>query len=280
VLDGVPGGGEVASTAGSRGIHDATAVLPAAIADPNDRGYEPVVLAATGSHGHGGATAEEQRETLAALGITEERLSREIRSSMAVERVGTDGDDRPVYVAADALAVDAVVLVNRVKAHTDLGGPIESGLCEMAAIGLGQTRGAKAAHSAALASSFREVLPDRLSVLLDTVPIAGGIALVENADERLADLRGLAAGAIPEREPAVLERAEGLVGTLPVDPFDLLVLEAIGEDVSGTGMNTSVVGRMPLRGEPDVESPDGARIHIRASCRPATATRPAWEIAD
>jgi len=257
----VPDGGEVALTAGSRGIHDAPAVLAAAVADLEDRGYEPVVLAAMGSHG--GATAEGQRETLTALGITEERLGCEIRSSIAVERIGTDGDDRPVYVGADALAVDAVVLVNRVKAHTDFQGRIESGLCKMAVVGLGKQRGAEAAHSAALATSFRAVLPERMSMLLETVPIAGGIALVENAQERLAELHGLAAGEILEREPAILERADELMPTLPVDELDLLVLEEIGKDVSGTGMDTNVVGRMPLRGEPDLETPDVARIHVR-----------------
>jgi hypothetical protein len=100
-LGGLPDGAEVGLTAGSRGIHPAPAVLAAAVADLDARGFEPFVLAAMGSHG--GATAEGQRETLAALGITEERLGCEIRSSMDTERVGTDGDDRPVYVAADAL---------------------------------------------------------------------------------------------------------------------------------------------------------------------------------
>jgi hypothetical protein len=261
-LGGLPDGAEVGLTAGSRGIHPAPAVLAAAVADLDARGFEPFVLAAMGSHG--GATAEGQRETLAALGITEARLGCEIRSSMDTERVGTDGDDRPVYVAADALAADAVVLVNRVKAHTDFEGAIESGLCKMAVIGLGKQRGAESAHSAALASSFREVLPERAALLFEETPIVGGLAVVENASEHLAELHGLGADEIVEREPAILERADELMPMLPVEDLDLLILDEIGKDVSGAGMDNNVVGRMRLRGEPDLETPDIARIHVRS----------------
>ncbi len=264
-IDGIgelPPGSEVGITAGSRGIEDMPAILEAVVSELRERDLEPVILAAMGSHG--GATAEGQRETLAALGITADRLGCEIRTSMAVDRVGEDSLERPVYAARDAREVDAVVLANRVKPHTDFSGPVESGLCKMAVIGLGKHRGAESLHNAGLAADFSAVIRERAGILIEELPIVGGIALVENARHRAAHVEGIDADRITDREPELLEMARETLATLPVSDLDLLVVDEIGKEVSGTGMDTNVLGRTYFHGEDEPDSPEITRVYARS----------------
>jgi len=266
-LAAVPQGGEIAITAGSRGIADMPGVTAAAVAELQERGFEPFVLPAMGSHG--GATAEGQRETLESLGFTEEYLGCEIRSSMDVEVVGEDRMGRPVYVASDALAADAVILANRVKPHTDFSGPVESGLCKMAVVGLGKHRGAESLHNAGLAAEFDEVIVDRTRMLLDAADVVGGIALVEDARERATLVEGIPADAILDREPELLERAYEELPMLPVDDLDLLIVDELGKDISGTGMDTNVLGRYRFYGEDEPETPEITRVYVRSLTEPS-----------
>ncbi|MFB6192517.1 MAG: DUF362 domain-containing protein [Haloarculaceae archaeon] len=261
-LDDLAPGARVGITAGSRGIHDMPEVLRTIVATLDERGFDPFVFPAMGSHG--GATAEGQRETLEALGITEASLGCEIVSSMDVEQVGTDDDGRPVFAARDALAADAVVLANRVKLHTDFRGAIESGLCKIAVIGIGKQRGADVTHKAALAGNFEEVLQERAAILFEETPVVGGVGVVENANERAAVIEGIDVEEILDREPELLDRSEELIGTLPIDHLDLLVLDEIGKDISGSGMDTNVVGRMLMHGEPEPDTPQYDRIYARS----------------
>jgi len=259
---GLDSAGEIAITAGSRGIHDKPAVLRAAVSELKDRGYSPFLFPAMGSHG--GGTANGQLETLASLGVTEESIGCEIRSSMDTEQVGEDGEGRPVYASTDALAADGIVIVNRVKAHTDFSGPIESGLCKMAVIGIGKQRGAEVAHNAAIAEGHENVFPERAEILFETTPTLGGIAIIENADDRAAVIEGVSVEEILDREPALLERSKELLPTLPTDDLDLLVVDAQGKDISGTGMDTNVLGRLLMHGQPEPDSPSFTRVHVRS----------------
>ncbi|MCU4973042.1 DUF362 domain-containing protein [Halobacteria archaeon AArc-m2/3/4] len=261
-LEDLEPGSSVAITAGSRGIHDMPNVLETTVSVLQDRGLEPFVVAAMGSHG--GATAAGQRETLAALGVTEASLGCEIRTSMTVDQVGSDTLERPVYAAQDATDADAILLANRVKPHTDFTGPVESGLCKMAVVGLGKHRGAESLHNAGLAGDFSEVIRERAAILFSALPIVGGVALIENARDRAAHIEGVAADRILEREPELLERARETLPTLPVDDLDLLVLDELGKDVSGTGMDTNVVGRMQFHGESEPDRPAITRIYARS----------------
>lgn len=261
-LDALEKGAEVAITAGSRGIHDMPAVLEAAIDELRERGFEPSILAAMGSHG--GATSEGQRETLEALGITENRLGCAIHTSMAVAEVGTDSLGRSVYVAEDVLAMDAVILANRIKPHTDFHGPVESGLCKIAVIGLGKHRGAESLHNAGLASDFSEVIRERAELIIERSPVIGGIGLIENAADRATHVEGVPAERILDREPELLEVAREELPTLPVSDLDLLVLDEIGKEVSGTGMDTNVIGRVLFHGESEPDSPNVTRIYARS----------------
>ena len=263
----LPPGAEVGVTVGSRGIHDMPATIAAAIDELDKRGYEPFVIPAMGSHG--GATAEGQVETLEALGYSESTLGCPIRSSMDAEVVGEDELGRPVYAAVDALNADAVLLANRVKLHTDFRGDVESGLSKIAVVGLGKHRGAESLHNAAIATDFADVIQDRMAVLLAETPIVGGIALIENAEDRAAHIEGVNAAAIPEREPELLEIAYEEFANLPVDELDVLIVDAAGKDKSGTGMDTNVLGRYAFHGEAEPETPSVTRVYVRSLTEPS-----------
>jgi hypothetical protein len=261
-LDDLEPGSTVGITAGSRGIEDLPAVLETIVSELQARGLEPFVFPAMGSHG--GATPEGQRETLATLGITPERLGCEIRSSLAVERVGRDSTGRPVYAAEDALAADAVLLVNRIKLHTDFEGDVESGLCKMAVVGLGKQRGADNMHNAALDRGFDEVIPEWASILVEETPVVGGVGIVENAEERAAEIHGVPAADILDVEPELLERSRELFPELPVDDLDLLVVDEMGKEISGTGLDTNVIGRVEFHGQVELDTPALTRVYVRS----------------
>lgn len=261
-LDELEPGGSVAITAGSRGIDVLPEVLDAVVSELQSRGLEPFVFPAMGSHG--GATPEGQRETLAELGITPDRLGCEIRSSLAVEAVGTDSTGRQVYAAEDALEADAVLLVNRVKLHTDFRGAVESGLCKMAVVGLGKQRGADNMHNAALERGFHEVIPEWAGILVEETPIVGGVGIIENASEQAAEIHGLPATDLPEAETTLLERSKEFFPELPVDDLDLLVVDEMGKEISGTGLDTNVIGRVRFHNQAEVDEPSITRIYVRS----------------
>jgi hypothetical protein len=263
-LDDLPADATVAVGVGSRGIDRIDEVASAIVDRLAERGLDPVVVPAMGSHG--GATPEGQREVLEALGITEETVGAPIDARMAAEELATVsvGDvDLPVYFAEAALAADAALVVNRVKAHTNFTGPIESGLAKMTVVGLGKQRGAKAFHSTAIAEGYVETLTAALDVIERETPMIGGIALVENFEEEIGHLEAVPAGSFLDREPELLERAYEEMPTLPVDDVDLLVVDEIGKEISGAGMDTNVIGRYRVLNAPDPETPDIDLIYVR-----------------
>ena len=263
-LDRLAPGATVAVGAGSRGIHAYDAVVAAVVAGLDDRGFDPVVVPAMGSHG--GATPAGQLDVLAELGVTAERVGAPIDARMAtnpVDTVAVGDGGLTVHVAEAALEADATVVVNRVKAHTNFTGPIESGLTKMAVVGLGKQRGAKAFHSTAVAEGYVEALTAALDPVAEAAGLAGGVALVENADERLCAVEGVPADDLLDREPALLERADAEMPTLPVDDVDLLVVDEIGKEISGAGMDTNVVGRYRVLNAPDPETPEVKLIYVR-----------------
>ena len=263
-LDGLSTGATVAVGVGSRGIDRIDEVSAAVVDRLADRGFDPVVVPAMGSHG--GATPEGQREVLEALGITEETVGAPIDARMAAAELATVsvGDaDLPVYFAEAALAADAVLVVNRVKAHTNFTGPVESGLAKMTVVGLGKQRGAKSFHSAAIAEGYVETLSAALEAIESTTPLLGGLALIENFDEALTHVEAVPAGSFLDREPALLRRAYDEMATLPVDDVDLLVVDEIGKEISGAGMDTNVIGRYRVLNAPDPETPAIDLIYVR-----------------
>ena len=257
-LSGVPGGGTVAVGLGSRGIHDIRPIAETVITALSAAGYEPVVIPAMGSHG--GSTAEGQRRTLAALGLTEDALGCRIDARMEAEVVGTTDRGHEVPVATAALEADGIVVVNRVKPHTNFSGRVESGLSKMLTVGLGKRAGARAFHEAALTHGYVDTIERALDVVRDNAPVIGGVAVVENFRDRTAHVEGVAAGDLPDAEADLLERAEEYLPTLPFDDLDALVVEEVGKDVSGSGMDTNVIGRYGVVNAADPTTPDIDRI--------------------
>jgi len=199
---------------------------------------------------------------------------------MDVETVGTDSTGQPVYAAMDALAADAVLLANRVKLHTDFQADVESGLAKMAVVGLGKQRGAENMHNAALDRGFTDVIPERAEILVDETPIVGGLALVENADERAAAVEGVPADDLLEAEPALLDRSEALFPSLPIEDLDLLVVDEMGKEVSGTGLDTNVVGRVRFHGQDEPETPSITRVYVRSLTPPSHGNALGMGLAD
>jgi hypothetical protein len=218
-----------------------------------DVGGDPFIVPAMGSHG--GATAEGQRDVLVGYGITRESVGMPIVSSMDVQQIGSV-DELPVYMSTTALEADHLLLVNRVKPHTDFRGQVESGLAKICAIGLGKQRGAQAIHSYGT-RGLAELMPRAARFMIDkTGKIAGGLAVLENAYDRTAGIHFVAPeGIASEAEAALQRQAKAMIGGLPFDQLDVLVVDEMGKDVSGTGMDTNVLGRMFVPGVPEDDRP-------------------------
>lgn len=260
-FEGVPDRGTIAVGLGSRGIHAIDRIAAAVVDRIRSRGYDPVVVPAMGSHG--GATADGQRETLAALGITEETLGCPIDARMDTAVVGESALGQPIHVAEAALAADAVCVVNRVKPHTSFRAPVESGLCKMSVIGLGKRDGAARTHEYAIEKGYYEAITAAFETLRRNVTHLGGVAIVENFYDRPAEIEEIPADELPHREANLLERAREYMPTLPFEELDVLVVDEVGKDISGTGMDTNVVARTPMLGASGPDKPDIGRIVVR-----------------
>jgi hypothetical protein len=260
--DSVRPGARIAITAGSRGIADLPAVLRAAAGAVREAGGDPFIAPCMGSHG--GATAEGQRAVLGSLGVTRESVGAEIVSSMEVVSVGESGFGGQVWASRDVSEADGVIVVNRVKPHTDFHGEIESGLVKMLVIGVGKHAGAISAHGHTIRHGFPAVLRDHGEVLLAELPVLSGIAIVEDQREHAALIEVLRPDDFFTREPQLLERAKALLPQLPFDQLDVLVVDQLGKDVSGSGMDTNVVGRVSFWGGGDPPAkPRITRIVVR-----------------
>ena len=246
-------GMRVAVTAGSRGIRDVVPITRAAVAWLRAAGAEPFVVPAMGSHG--GATAAGQVKLLAALGITEASVGCPIRATMEVTQVGSIADGTPVYMDKFAAEADGVLVINRVKAHTSFHGEIESGLAKMCAVGLGKRQGAETVHRTAVYGLKQQMVP-MARVVVERGKVLAGLAIIEDAREQTAELVALPPAEIGgPGEARLLERSKLLMARLPFHQIDVLVVDELGKNISGTGMDTNVIGRMPLPGEPPPASP-------------------------
>jgi hypothetical protein len=253
-------GMRVALTAGSRGIHDKPEVLRATGDWLRSLGAEPFVVPAMGSHG--GATAEGQLELLASLGVTEGSVGMPIEATMDTAELGRVPDGPAVHLDANAAAADAIIAINRVKAHTDFHGEVESGLAKIVAIGLGKRRGAEGIHRYG-PRNLAIWVPKVARAILDTGKVLGGLAIVENAYDRAAEIALLGPEEIAgPGETAVLERAKTLMAGIPFDDLDVAVIDEMGKNISGAGMDTNVIGRMMIRGSQEFDRPNIANIAV------------------
>ena len=237
----VPAGSRIAVGVGSRGIRNIDVIAKAVVDFWKSRGVRPFIVPVMGSHG--AATAQGQADVLAHYGIDESTMGVPVESSLEVVRVGTTPEGIEVSMDRRALESDGVMLCGRVKWHTDFEGSLESGIHKMMAIGLGKWEGAKRYHSWALKIGMDRVIRSVGSEVLATGKMLGGLAILEDAYHDTAQVHALGADGMAEREEELLLRVKGWKPNLPVSEVDLLILDEIGKDISGAGMDTKVVNR-------------------------------------
>lgn len=241
-------GSSVAITCGSRGVANIAIITKAIVDFVKDCGGEPFVFPAMGSHG--GATAEGQKQILAGYHVTEEFLGCPIRASMEVDQIGTTENGMPVFMDRYAHQADAVILCGRVKAHTAFRGPYESGILKMAVIGMGKQHGAETVHRDGF-YELGKMLPVIGKVILDNTNVIGALALVENAFDQTCKIQGMLKEEIFEKEPELLAYSKSRLGRIHFDNIDVLVVDRIGKDISGDGMDPNITGRYAV---PYIES--------------------------
>lgn len=251
-------GATVAVGAGSRGLSDRVALLRGAIAGLRDLGAAPFVVPAMGSHG--GATADGQRTMLESLGVTEQSVGAEIRSTMDTVEVARTAAGMPLYLDRHAAAADHIFPVNRIKPHTCFKGPIESGITKMAVVGFGKQPGAAQIHACGPVE-MRDRILDGIAALKATGRVLGGLGSLESASGEVAEVVALGVDDVGgETERVLTDRARSLVPPLPWPQIDVLVVERGGKDISGTTLDPNVTGRFYVHGLDEPSAPDVSTI--------------------
>lgn len=237
-------GMKIAITCGSRGMTNNALMARAMVDFVKSKGAEPYIVAAMGSHG--GATAQGQTQILKDYGITEEAMGCPVKSSMETVQIGLSGvRKQPVFIDKNASEADGILLFNRIKPHTSFRGPYESGLMKMMAIGLGKQKGAESIHHQSPAI-MHELVEEYGRTILDNCPVLGGIAVIENAYDDTYLIKGLTPQEIIDEEPKLKEISYKTIAHLLFDKCDVLVVDKIGKNISGDGMDPNISGRFVL----------------------------------
>jgi hypothetical protein len=243
----------VAIAVGSRGVADLPILVRETAAAVKKAGGKPFIVPAMGSHG--GATAEGQIDVLLQLGITEEAVGAPIRSAMEVVKLGELPNGLPVYIDKLAYEADKIIVINRIKPHTAFRGPVESGLMKMITIGLGKQKGAEAAHAYSFKYMAEHVL-EMARISLMKAPIIFGLATIENAYDKPAKIVAVPAEDLEKVEPELLKEAKSLMPKIHFDTIDVLIVNEMGKDISGDGMDPNITGNFATpyaTGGPDVK---------------------------
>jgi hypothetical protein len=245
-------GDTVAITVGSRGIRNIDQIVKAIVDILRELGARPFIIPAMGSHG--GATAEGQRDVLEHYGVTEELMGAPIKATMDVVEIGRTPDGIKVNIDKFAYEADHIIVVNRIKVHTDFKGEIESGLMKMMAIGLGKHKGAHLYHQAAIEHGMERIITDVGRVVLKNGHVLCGIGIIEDGFGETAEIRAFRPEELENGEKAMLIKSKEYFPKLPFDNIDILINDVMGKNISGTGMDTNIIGRfyVPLYSkEPD-----------------------------
>ncbi|UCH21490.1 MAG: DUF2088 domain-containing protein [Deltaproteobacteria bacterium] len=254
-------GNSVAITAGSRGIANIATILAEVVSELKKIGAKPFIVPAMGSHG--GATDAGQKKIIEHYGITEAAMDAPIKSSMEVVQIGTTSDGVPVLMDKNASQADHIIVVNRVKPHTDFKAEIESGLVKIMAIGLGKQKAADHYHNVFMRLGHYQVLTSVAREIIKQCPIAFGLALVENQKDETEIIQAIPATKIEETERELLIKAKDFLPRIPFDPIDILIVDEMGKDISGTGMDQNVIARTVIPYHQVPTKPKITRIFIR-----------------
>lgn len=260
-------GANIAVAVGSRGITNLHAIVGAVLENVRRAGAKPFIVPAMGSHG--GASAEGQKAILAEYGITEAGLQVPIKASMEVEGLGRTEEGVEALFSAEALHSDGVILINRVKPHTDFrSDSLGSGLLKMLVIGLGKRAGAANYHLAAARLGYEAVMRAIARVTLGAAPVLGGVAIVENQSHETAQLAVLLADEFEVREAELFRESKRLMPKLPFDDIDLLIVDRLGKNISGAGMDPNITGRWvhgysSMLSQRNADGPTVRRLFVR-----------------
>ncbi len=246
-----PPRGEVAITAGSRGIDNIVAITRAAGNWIRKNGAIPFLAPCMGSHN--GATSEGQLAMVRSLGLTEEATGMEIRSSMEVVQIG-EVETGKVWMDRHCFESSGVLVLNRIKLHTCFSGPVQSGLTKMMVVGMGKIKSAETFHSAPT-PAMKDMLLEMGECVINSGKIYGGLALLEDGFDRTAEIHAMRPEDILNREPTLLEKHRSYFPSLPIDELNVLVVNEIGKTFSGTGMDTNVIGYRGVNGYEDLTRP-------------------------
>ena len=250
---------KIAITVGSRGIANIALITRAIVRSVKKMGGEPFVVPAMGSHG--GATPAGQVEVLRSYGVTEEFVEAPIRSSLQVVELPSDGLPCRVYMDKFSAEADGTIVMNRVKAHTDFHGPLESGMLKMLVIGLGNHKQATEIHRYGVCG-LKKLIPLVARQILRHGNIIMGLGIVENSYDETLLVKAMRPEAIEREEMKLLELSKQVMPGLPVETLDVLLVDRIGKDISGTGLDTNIIGRIGIDTEQDLEKPQIKRIVI------------------
>ena len=253
-------GARIAITAGSRGVANIDLILRCLVRILKENSAKPFLVPTMGSHG--GGTSEGQVEVLKSFNITEKSIGAPIISSMDVVEIGKSRFGFPVMVDRHAAEADGIIVLNRIKPHTEFEGPIESGLMKMMAIGMGKHRGCLEVHKQTVNFGYREVIPEIAGVILENLPVLFGIGIVENIYDETAIIRAVPSSRFLTEEKKLLAEAKRLMARLPFDKVDVLIIDKMGKNISGTGMDTNVIGRIMFIGEKEPEHPKITRVVV------------------
>jgi hypothetical protein len=241
-LSKVRQGASIAIGVGSRGIANLPVITRTVVELVREKGARPFIVPAMGSHG--GATSEGQVAVLEHLGVTEASVGAPVRAVMEVLHIGSSAGGLPLYVDRNAAEADGIIAVNRIKPHTSFRGPVESGLLKMLVIGFGKQRGAEAAHERGFEYMATHIL-DLSAKWVELLPMLFGLAIIENAYGQTAKVAAIAPEQLREQEQWILEEARSLMPKITFNPLDVLIVDKIGKDISGVGMDPNVTGRYP-----------------------------------
>ncbi len=252
-------GKRIALGFGSRGIAQIDRIAGKLVALVKAAGGAPFIVPAMGSHG--GGTPEGQIDVLDGLGISEATMGCPIHATMEVVDTGVTSTGLPAYLDKNVAEADGLIISNRAKVHTDFHGPHESGLLKMLAVGLGKETGARTIHQQGVVG-LRDYMPVIAQHLFSPSNFLAGFGVVEDGYHEVAQLEGFNAATVVEGDQRLLQRSRELMPRLPVDDIDVLIIDEMGKNISGAGMDTNIIGRWMVEGEPEPESPRIKRIAI------------------
>ena len=250
-------GARIAVAVGSRGIRNLQLIVKTLVDGLTELGAKPFIVSAMGSHGNG--CEEGQREVLAGYGITEESLGVPVVTTVDCVELGTCRNGRKVWFDRAAFEADLIIPVNRIKLHTDFIGPLQSGLCKMLVIGLGNHKGCSLVHEEPV-ETFPEVIEETASLIIDRAPVGFGLAVLENAYDRTFMIEAVPAGKLISREKELLKLARERMARILLPEADVIVCGEIGKDISGAGFDPNILGRSSLRDKYEVPVPSYQRL--------------------